>query len=84
MDRYLVPPLVVLTDRLTKRDTAQAVGIVRVSLFECGTDGIFDTLRDIKVRFTHLQVDDVNALRLKLPCSLEDIHHQERLDLLRP
>ena len=54
---------------------------MRVPFFKCAARRLLDSGRGIKIRLSHLQVDDVDAVPFQFMGPLEHIHYDERRNL---
>src|SRR5512136_991602 len=81
-DGHIVGLEVVPANGLPEFQEAQAVRVMGVSLVQGLAGSLFDTWGCIKVRLSHLQVDDVNALLFHRASPFKDVHDEKGWNLL--
>ncbi len=71
-----------VTYDLTKLNKAQAVRIMRVPGFQRANRSLLNARRGIKIRFSHLQMDHVDARALHAMRLFQHVHDNEWCDFL--
>src|SRR5438874_847370 len=72
---------VVVDDRFPQRQDAEARGVLRAAVLDRAQRRVGDDGRCLEIRFTELEMDDVDSRAFQLERALRDLDGEERLDL---